>query len=193
MYSMAPIRSRKMIFGKLFRRIASVVVVCAALLIGFYLSLIISSDGLLPVEREATEAAIAHLEERGFSEDVVLLKHLARFRRNDNWLNASVEKENAYAATNFPFGIVTLYPDFFEYPSDDVERAAILLHESKHLWGEDEKAAYDYVWKNRKKLGWTREKYSGSLVWQNVRKQTREYAPILFVCDFNPGDDCTEQ
>lgn len=182
-----------MIFGKLFRRIASVVVVCAALLIGFYLSLIISSDGLLPVEREATEAAIAHLEERGFSEDVVLLKHLARFRRNDNWLNASVEKENAYAATNFPFGIVTLYPDFFEYPSDNVERAAILLHESKHLWGEDEKAAYGYVWKNRKKLGWTREKYAGSLVWQNVRKQTREYAPILFVCDFNPGDDCTEQ
>jgi hypothetical protein len=47
----------------------------------------------------------------------------------------------AYAATNFPFGVITIYPTFFKYPVDDIERATILLHESYHLFGDDEKFA----------------------------------------------------
>ena len=99
-----------------------------------------------PKENGGTETVITHpvkgsevLKEKGFTDEAFLLEHVAVFRGNDNWLNASVEKESAYAATNFPFEIVTIYPDFFKYPKDDIERAAILLHESKHLEGKDEK------------------------------------------------------
>lgn len=177
---------------KLIQRTFAVLTAVFLVLLGFYLSLIVSAEKLLPDERKAVNDAILVLEERGFVNDIVLLKHFTAFRRNDNWLNASVEKENAYAATNFPFAIITLYPDFFEFPADDVERAAILLHESRHIVGDNEKEAYTFVWKNRKKLGWTSEEYAGSLVWQNVRNQTKEYAPDLFICEFNPADDCTE-
>lgn len=136
--------------------------------------------------------AIAVLKERGFSNDIFLLAHFSVFRSEDNWLNASVAKENAYAATNFPFEIVTLYPDFFTYPVDETERAAILLHESRHLRGEDEHDAYKFVWEHRKQLGWTREKYSESVVWRNIRKQTKDNVPELFICIGYEYDDCTE-
>jgi hypothetical protein len=166
--------------------------VSAVAVAGFYASLLISSDRIALDQRREVEAAIEILEKSGFSEETFYLRHLAVFRSNDNWLNASVEKENAYAATNFPFEIVTLYPDFFTYPADATERAAVLLHEARHLAGKDEKDAYEFVWKNRKRLGWTRESYGDSSVWLAVRKQTREYSPDLFVCDFNVYGDCTE-
>src|SRR5687768_6326517 len=160
--------------------------ICLAVLMtvltGFYTSLILSADRLTPSEQAEVRAALRILEQKGFRDEAFILKHLTVFRRNDNWLNASVEKENAYAATNFPFEIVTVYPDFFTYPADDVERAAILLHESKHLEGKDEKEAYEFVWKNRHKLGWTVNKYADSVIWRGTRKLTREHAPELFVC-----------
>ncbi|MGH9819264.1 MAG: hypothetical protein ACRD43_03765, partial [Pyrinomonadaceae bacterium] len=118
--------------------------------------------------------------------------HLTAFHATDNWLNASVQKENAYAATNFPFEIITLYPDFFTLSIDYTERAAILLHEAKHLQGKDEKGAYEFVWKNRERLGWTSDRYHSSEIWQNVRKQTKDYSPFLFTCDFKEFGDCTE-
>jgi hypothetical protein len=170
--------------------------ICTVVVIGaiaaFYLSLLLTSSPLKYDEKAQVKRAIAVLSASGFTQEVFLLNNLTSFRGNDNWLNASVEKENAYAATNFPFEIMTIYPDFFKYPMDDVERAAILLHEAQHLKGADEKEAYEYVWKNRKKLGWTREKYWESLVWLNVRKQTREFSPNLFVCTVNDYGDCTE-
>lgn len=132
------------------------------------------------------------MREKGFTSDAMLLDNFTVYRRNDNWLNASVAKENAYAATNFPFEIMTLYPDFFTYPIDDTERAAILLHEARHLRGEEEPAAYTYVWKNRIQLGWTREKYSASPVWSNIRSQTRDTVPELFTCSEKDFGDCTE-
>ncbi len=58
-------------------------------------------------------------------------------RGNDNWLNASTKYENAYAATNFPIEIMTIYPEFFTDTLDDTERAAILLHEAQHLKGAE--------------------------------------------------------
>jgi hypothetical protein len=174
------------------KRAGVCVVVCLCALLGFYLSLIMSASRLSYVQKIEIEKSISLLEQKGFSDEVFMLRYLTAFRAEDNWLNASVAKENAYAATNYPFEIMTIYPDFFVYPVDDTERAAILLHESKHLQGKDEKEAYEFVWKNRAKLGWTSEKYGDSPVWQNVRRQTREYVPALFVCNVNEFGDCTE-
>jgi len=154
---------------------------------------LIASAKSLSLEQKTTVAAAIHvLRDKGFSSEALWLDNFTIFRSNDNWLNASVAKESAYAATNFPFGIITLYSDFFSYPVDDTERAAILLHEARHLRGDDEKEAYGFVWKNRKQLGWTEDKHFESPVWKNIRHQTRENVPNLFVCDFNEFADCTE-
>jgi len=176
---------------RMFSRVTVFVLVCFAMVGIFFLSLIYSASPLSADEYESVNAAIEVLEKRGFINEAFLLRDLATFRNNDNWLNASVPKENAFAATNYPFVIVTLYPDFFSYPLDDTERAAILLHEARHLKGYGEEDAYEFVWRNRKYLGWTAEKYSHSITWQNIRRQTKEYVPNLFVCDFNPYNDCT--
>ncbi len=178
--------------SKILKRILVLIFVCIFTLLGFYLSLIFSATKLTYSERKTVEPAIALIKQKGFSDEAFLLEYVTAFRSNDNWLNASVEKENAYAATNFPFEIMTLYPDFFTVPLNHTEHAAILLHEAKHLQGADEKEAYEYVWKHRKQLGWTKDFYANSLIWQNVRKQTKEYAPHLFVCDANQYGDCTE-
>jgi hypothetical protein len=170
--------------------------VCAAVsfavLLGFYLSLIFTSSSLNYDEKKQIEKAIAILDEKGFSKEVFLLEYLTKFRANDHWLNASTKFENAYAATNFPVEIMTVYPEFFTVTLDDTERAAILLHEAQHLKGADEKEAYEFVWRERKRIGWTKQTHGNSVIWLNVRKQTAEYAPNLFVCDWNEANDCTE-
>ena len=121
-----------------------------------------------------------------------MLEKFTVYRSSDSWFNKMIPKENAFAATNFPFEIMTLYADFFTYPVDEIERAAILLHEARHLQGKDEKDAYEFVWKSRAKLGWTKDKYLHAPVWENVRRQTREYAPSLFICEGSEFKDCTE-
>jgi hypothetical protein len=177
---------------RILRRAAICAIVTLVTLLGFYFSLIFSASRLSYEEQQQVQAAIQVLKDRGFADEAFLLEHLAVFRANDHWLNASVEKESAYAATNFPFEIVTIYPDFFKYPVDDVERAAILLHEAKHLEGKDELEAYEFVWRNRAKLGWTFSRYRFSQNFIEVRRQTAENVPGLFVCDINIFRDCTE-
>lgn len=174
------------------RRAAVCVAVLMVVLLGFYTSLIVSADRLHPAQSAQISTAIDILEEKGFTDEVFVLRRLAAFRANDNWLNASVQKENAYAATNFPFEIVTVYPNFFAGTFDDLERAAILLHEAKHLQGKDEKEAYEFVWKNRKKLGWTAEEYGYSEIWHESRRRTRDHSPEIFVCKDKDFYDCTE-
>lgn len=174
------------------KRAVICVAVCILAIFGFYFSMIFTSAPLKSAEKLQIQKAIGVLQEKEFSKDVLLLKFLTNYRSNDNWFNASTKFENAYAATNFPFEIMTIYPDFFTFTVDDTERAAILLHEAQHLKGADEKEAYEYVWRNRKILGWTKDKYNNSIIWRNVRKQTQEYAPNLFVCDWNEAKDCTE-
>lgn len=161
-------------------------------LFGFYVSLLVSAKRPDYEQKQLIDRAVQTLDDRGFSRDVVPLRYLTAYRVTDNWLNASTREENAYAATNFPFEIMTIYPDFYKYPVDDVERAAVLLHESQHLRGADEPEAYEYVWRNRKKLGWTRESYGYTDMWQSVRKLTSEFAPHLFVCEGKEFRDCTE-
>ena len=177
---------------RIIKRAVICLAVCVVCIAAFYLSLVFSAKSLSYDEKQIVMKATMLLEEKGFADEVFLLRYLTVFRSNDNWLNASTRIEDAYAATNFPFEIMTIYPEFFTFPNDDTERAAILLHEAKHLQGGDEKEAYAFVWKNREKLGWTKELYGRSIVWRNVRKQTREVAPELFVCDINEYADCTE-
>ncbi len=174
------------------RRAVICVAVCIAVVLGFYFSLIITSKSLSLEQKLTVQAGIGVLENKGFANEASLLRSLAVYRATDSWFNSMIPKENAFAATNYPFGIVTLYSDFFAYPIDDVERAAILLHEARHLSGGDEKDAYEFVWKHREQLGWTKEKYYNSTVWKNVRAQTRDYSPSLFICGQTELNDCTE-
>ena len=178
--------------SKIFRRALICAAVCIFALLGFYLSMIFTSAPLKSADRKSVAVAINILDEKGFAKEVFLLRYLTSFRSNDNWLNASTKLEDAYAATNFPFEIMTIYPDYFAHTQDDTERAAILLHEAQHLKGADEKEAYEFVWRNRKQLGWTKENYADSLVWRNVRRQTKEFAPNLFICSGTELGDCTE-
>ena len=114
-----------------------------------YLSLLATSVPVSSGDRATIDRAIDVLYAKGFGREAFLLRHVATFRTSDNWLNGVDEHESAYAATNFPFGIITLYHDFYYKAEDDTERAMILLHEAQHMQGADERQAYAYVWRNR--------------------------------------------
>jgi hypothetical protein len=103
-----------------------------------------------------------------------------------------VGHHDAYAATNFPFEVVTLYPEFFGAAVDDTERGAILLHESYHLLGSGEAAALEGVWRDKKQLGWTADKYSQTRVWKNTQEATAALVPGLFQCGADAQSDCTQ-
>jgi hypothetical protein len=157
-----------------------------------YLSLIATSVPVSSKERAAIDRAIDVLYARGFTRDAFLLRHAATFRTGDNWINDLDRKENAYAATNFPFGIITLYPDFYTKAEDDTERAMVLLHEARHMQGADERQAYAYVWQNRARLGWTTLTHGSTPTYITIDQQTRENVPELFTCSANLWSDCTE-
>ena len=160
------------------------------LLVIFYLSLLFTSEGLKAAERDQVQRSIAILEQKGFSTEVFVLKRLASFRRSDNWLNAYVGHRDAYAATNFPFEVVTLYEDFFSLPIDDTERAAVLLHEARHLLGDDEDEALELIWKNKRQLGWTEDKYGQTRVWDATEDLTRPRFGYMFSCGADGQADC---
>jgi hypothetical protein len=159
-------------------------------LIVWYASLLLTSDGLQADQKEKVQSAIAILQQRGFSREAFVLGSLTTFRSSDNWLNAYVGHRDAYAATNFPFEVVTLYPDFFSLPIDDRERAAVLLHEARHLLGEGEDAALQSTWKRKAQLGWTADKYRQTRVWDATEHLTRDQFPYIFQCGANGQSDC---
>lgn len=176
----------------LWRRALSVVAVAFALLVGWHASLLCTSTGVTYDERAEVNRAVELIERAGFTREAFLLRRLTNFRTTDNWLNRYAGHADAYASTNFPFEVVTLYPDFFRYPVDDVERAVILLHEARHLAGADEAEACDSVWRDKARLGWTGEKYGRTRVWQNVVELSRRHAPRLFQCGEDGRQDCYE-
>ncbi|MDI1240778.1 MAG: hypothetical protein PSX80_02510 [bacterium] len=161
-------------------------------IIAFYLSLVSTSLPPTAYERLQIDNAIQLLADRGFSEEVFLLKGTTTFRATDHWLNSFVDKENAYASTNFPFQIVTVYPDFYSKAEDNTERAMVLMHEARHLMGENENEAYAYVWRHRKQLGWSMKTHGSTDSYVTIEQQTREMAPELFNCPEKPWEDCTE-
>ncbi|MGH9883645.1 MAG: hypothetical protein ACRD6N_19655 [Pyrinomonadaceae bacterium] len=157
-----------------------------------YLSLLLTSDDLDREKRQTVERAIAILEQKGFDREAFVLATLVKYRGTDNWWNRYVGHRDAYAATNFPFEVVTVYPEFFEHTLDDHERAAILLHEAYHLLGSGEAAALERVWREKQKLGWTADNYSQSRVWNNTRELTAAQVPTLFQCGSDGRSDCTQ-
>ena len=158
----------------------------------FHLSLVSTSSPLLFEEKDAVDRAIDILDEKGFETEVFLLRNVATFKKTDSWLNRVAPKENAFAATNFPFLIITVYPDFYSRATDDTERAMVLLHEAQHLRGKGETAAYEYVWRQRAKLGWTQLTHGTTEAYITIEQQTRENAPQLFTCPAKVWSDCTE-
>ncbi len=155
-----------------------------------YFSLLISSDGLQPDQRDEVQKAIAVLEQHGFNREAFILRHLTVFRGTDNWWNHYIGHRDAYAATNFPFEVVTLYPEFFTVPVDDNERAAVLLHESSHLMGGGEEAALGTTWRNKRQLGWTVERYKQTRLWNATEQLTRAQFPYMFQCGSDGRSDC---
>jgi hypothetical protein len=158
----------------------------------WYASLIGTSEPVVLDQRRIVDQAIDVLDRRGFADEVFVLRHLVYYRATDNWWNRRVGHESAFASTNFPFEVMTLYPAFFEQPVDEVERAAVLLHEAYHLFGYKEQGAVEGVWRDKKKLGWTKEKYANTPIWTNVKASTQEYAPDLLRCGPDRRSDCTE-
>jgi len=161
-------------------------------IIAFYLSLVSTSLPPSKGEQVQIDRAVQLLADRGFSDEVFLLKGTTTFRATDHWLNSFTAKENAYASTNFPFQIVTLYADFYNRAEDDTERAMVLLHEARHLMGEDEHEAYAYVWRHRKQLGWTMRTHGSTESYVTIEQLTREMAPEIFNCPTKSWEDCTE-
>jgi hypothetical protein len=174
----------------LLKRLTWIVGATFIALLTCYFSLLISSDGLQPEQREQVQKAIAVLEQHGFNREAFILKHLTVFRGTDNWWNRYVGHHDAYAATNFPFEVVTLYPDFFSVPVDDTERAAVLLHESSHLTGSGEETALGSAWRNKRQLGWTVDRYKQTRVWDATEQLTKAQFPYMFKCGTDGQSDC---
>jgi hypothetical protein len=171
----------------------------AAVACGTLAALLLCHGSLLWTSRAATveqrievRRAVDIIERGGFKREAFLLGRVTNFRTSDNWWNNYMGHEEAYASTNFPFEVVTLYYDFFHYPVDDVERAVILLHEARHLAGAGEEEALVAVWRDKARLGWTKDKYGRTRVWKNVSEFTRRQAPKLFACGPDGQQDCYE-
>jgi hypothetical protein len=176
----------------LIKRALVVTATVVALLLIFYGSLLKSSERLTYEQQQVLAASIGTLEQGGFTREAFVLRNLVAFRATDNWWNRWVGHREAYAATNFPFEVVTLYPEFFTNAVDDTERAVILLHESYHLFGSKEPAALEGTWRNKRRLGWTKERYEQTKVWRNTRELTLNQVPQLFRCGLESNADCTE-
>lgn len=174
-----------------FKRFLGALLISLALLLLAYSSMLYSAAALDKEQNQTVERAVRILEKQDFKSEAWLLR-AASFRSNDNWFNVLTGHKDAYAATNFPFQIVTLYPEFFTLTVDDTERAAVLLHEAHHLQGKGEPKAYEAVWRARRELGWTRQNYLYSQVFQNVKQSTTQIAPNLFICQGNYENDCTD-
>jgi hypothetical protein len=172
------------------RRLLWVAGVTIALIFLWSRSLLLTSDAIDDAQSQSVRQSIRLLEHAGFAKEVVALRHFANYRATDNWWNLYVGHHDAYAATNFPLGVVTLYPAFFTVPVDDTERAAILLHESQHLLGSGEETALEYVWRQKPRIGWTAERYSETRVWKNTREWTASAFPAMFRCGQDERSDC---
>lgn len=172
------------------RVLTRITLLAAFFLIAWYASLRTTSAPLNIEQRHSVERAINILEQRGFMTEAFLLHRLTTYRATDHWWNRQISHPQAYAATNFPFEVLTLYPEFFTKTTDDTERAIILLHESYHLCGRGEETAYAEVWREKERLGYTAARYNKTRVWSNMRDDTITYAPELFSCGPTGKEDC---
>jgi hypothetical protein len=166
--------------------------VLLVLLVAGWCSLVLTSQPLSPDQERSVMQAVQKIEDAGFSHEAFALRHLTAYRGSDNWWNAYIGHTNAYAATNFPFEVLTLYRPFFTIAADDTERAAILLHEAQHLTGAREEGALGYVWRVKARLGWTADKYGQTRVWKNTKEWTTAQVPGLFACGADQQTECVQ-
>jgi hypothetical protein len=185
-------KGRGWIGNRLIKRALVIVGVVIFIVFGWFLSLIDSSERLSYDQKQLVYRTVDLLDEKGFGSEAFILRYLVTYRGTDNWWNRWVGHADAFAATNFPFEIVTLYPEFFDKTVDDTERAAILLHEAYHLKGKGEPAAFAGVWRDKERLGWHSDKYSETKVWKNTKELTLKFAPELFQCGPDGNSDCLE-
>ena len=167
--------------------IAGAIVLC---IFGWSRSLLLTSTPIDDGQRQVVMHAVQTLEQAGFSREVVMLRNFANYRSTDNWWNTYLGHSQAYAATNFPLGVVTLYEPFFHATTDDTERAAILLHEAQHLLGAGEPAALETTWREKSRVGWTADAYGETKVWNNTKEWTTADVPSLFQCGTDGHSDC---
>lgn len=157
-----------------------------------YMSLLLSSEDLTYEQNNVVRRAVAVLTQKGFDKQAFVLNRLVKYRGTDNWWNRFFGHLDAYAATNFPFEVLTLYPEFFNHSTSDTERAAILLHETYHLLGSGEQGALDGVWRNKRQLGWTADEYGQTKVWNATKELTMSQLPHLFSCGPEGKSDCSD-
>ena len=172
------------------KRIAWLIAVIIVSIFIWSRSLLITSDAVDANQRQMVMQATRIVERAGFSKETAMLRHFANYRSSDNWWNLYLGHREAYAATNFPLGVVTLYPPFFNQAVDETEQAVILLHEAQHLLGSGEDAALEFVWREKRRLGWTADKYEQTRVWRNTQEWTASAVPILFRCGRDGHSDC---
>jgi hypothetical protein len=172
------------------RRLLWLAAVTLTIVFAWSRSLLLTSSPIDETQRQIVMQAIARIEQAGFAREVLVLRHVANYRATDNWWNRHLGHSDAYAATNFPLGVMTLYRPFFTIAVDDTERAAVLLHEAQHMWGAGEEQALAAVWRQKERLGWTVEQYSRTRVWRNTREWTVSAVPALFHCGSNHSSDC---
>jgi hypothetical protein len=172
------------------RRVLWLLGVIVTLIFLWSRSLLLTSEPIDANQQRLVMDAVRLLERSGFTREVVVLRHFANYRATDNWWNLYLGHRDAYAATNFPLGVVTLYPPFFRVAKDDTERAAILFHEAQHLLGAGEIAALETVWREKQRLGWTADAYGATRVWKNTKEWTATGVPALFRCGADLREDC---
>ena len=159
------------------RRLLSIVAATTFVLMMAWASLLATADPLTAERRKMVTDAVDLLDRQGFTHQAWMLRHVVVYRGTDNWWNLYTGHQQAYAATNFPFEVVTLYRPFFTVATDDVERAAILLHESHHLLGSGETTALRETWVEKQRLGWTSVDYGRTRLWKNTREWTAAAVP----------------
>jgi hypothetical protein len=172
------------------RRIAFILGTIVLSIFAWSRSLLLTSTPIDSGQRQVVLHAVEAIEQAGFSREVVMLRNFANYRSTDNWWNTYLGHSQAYAATNFPLGVVTLYEPFFHATTDDTERAVILLHEAQHLLGAGEPAALETTWRQKSRLGWTADKYGETKVWKNTKEWTTSDVPSLFQCGADGHGDC---
>ena len=174
----------------LLRRLGAIAGAVFLVLFGWWVSLFATSEGLDDEQQVIVYRAVDLLEERGFSKEVFALRNVARFRSTDNWWNLYNGHYQAYAATNFPFEIVTIYdcaaPSLRRRPSG----AALRAGGSPRARRRPAAGRRTRTWTLKERLGWTADVYGRSKVWKNTREWTQASAPDMFTCK-EVEIDCT--
>src|SRR5438046_825018 len=165
---------------------AAVIVV---VVFGWSRSLLLTSDAIDVRQQEIVYRSIQILDRARFSRESAMLRHFANFRATDNWWNIYLGHRDAYAATNFPLGVLTLYEPFYRTAVDDNERAIILLHEAQHLLGYGEDAALERVWRAKHRLGWSADAFGETKEWENTREWKQASMPEIYVAGLKSTSD----